>query len=283
MRATVRPPPRSDPCLKQARGAAQQAKPVRAWLQHRAPSLTHTGCVLRTHPMCVTRQDADSPAPHPSRHASHARPAQPASPARGLYVIPASAGLHTATAAQAGRAGRAWRRGTPAARQADPCRGGETPPRDPPPPQRPATGAAPSVRGHARRATGHPRPLNPGVSTPGRGRRRPGLARMAARTWGRAAGLRGLAFSLTHRPARVGARRRRAGLAFGRAPPKSWRRASNARPVRAPRSTGAPPRPRRGSAPRPRQGLAPGPNRGRADRRALGQMRLATQAGGGPE
>jgi len=179
----------------------------------------------------------------------HARPAQPASPARGLYVIPARAGLHTATAAPAGRAVPACRRGTSAARPADPCRGGETPPRDPPPPQRPATGAAPSVRGHARRATSHPRPLRPGASAPGRGRRRPGLARMAASAWGRAAGLRGLAFSLTHRPAQS----RRQG-APGR--PRVRSRAPKELAARFECRAGARSPKHRGAAPAP-QGLCP--------------------------
>ena len=149
--------------------------------------------------------------------------------------------------------------------------GGRNAPRDPPPPQRPGN----------RRSTVRARPCPPRHQHPAPLRPLRQSARGAAQGAGACAhggehlGGRRQACGGWHSPSRigrprVGARGRRAGLAFGRAPPKSWRRASNARPVPDHRSTGRRPGPRRGSAPRPRQGLAPGPDRERADRASAG-------------
>ena len=180
--------------------------------------------------------------------------------------------------------------------------GAKRPPETPPPPPRPATGAAPSVRGHARRAASRPRPLRPGASAPGRGHRRPGLAGMAANGGGCAAGLRGPAISLTRQPARVGTPLRRcAGLASrSLAHPQSKPDGGALRwPVRGASGIASKPglrplTPARAGGPGPvqqAQGPAPDPAEARAWR-TPGQMRLAAAracpsarrcAGGGAE
>ena len=234
-------------------------------------------------PASVTRQDADSRTPHPPRHAStrgqHSQQAQHAGCMSSRLAPGCIQPQQRPPAAPSPHAAAARR---PHARQIL-AGGAKRPPETPrprsgrqPAQHRPceATPAAPP----ATRARSDLAQARQGADAGGRGlrawRRAPGGAPPACGGWPSP--------SRIGRP-RVGARGRRAGLAFGRAPPKSGgalrmpgRCQITEAPGRRPGPAGALPLD-------PRQGLAPGPNRGRADRRALGQMRLATQAGGGPE
>jgi len=83
-----------------------------------------------------TKPDADSPRPQSPRQAAtrarHSKPAQTC----GLYVIPACAGLHTATAAPACRAAPAWPPVTALARAGRSLPGGRNAPPRPPRPRR---------------------------------------------------------------------------------------------------------------------------------------------------
>jgi len=141
--------------------------------------------------------------------------------------------------------------------QAGPCRGGETPPRDPP-----APAAAGNRRGTVRARPCPPRrqPPAPAQTWRQRARARPQAAgacghggeRRGVRR--RPAGAGHLAHASASQSRHTATAVRRAGLAFARAPPKQarWGRASMAGPgrLRHRKQAGAPP-------PDPRQGRRP--------------------------
>ena len=156
----------------------------------------------------------------PAAPRRHACPAQPASPSCGLY---ARGLLDARIQPQQRRPAAPVPHGAAARRphaQAGPLRGGETPPRDPPPPQQRGHGAERPVPSHARHGQ-PPAPLRPwrkrargAAQTAGlsaHGAEAGGWRRPACGGWPSLAGI--------GRP-RVGAGGRRATLARDRAPPK---------------------------------------------------------------
>jgi len=296
------------------------ARPLPLWLAHAGRVLRRCA---RHAPARATRPEADSPPPAtvaPRRHAGRARPACPVMRtvcASGLRPPP-----HTAAAAQAARARPAWRRGTPGLHaRAEPLGGAETAPpvvsaaverggnaarrasrgapgRPPLPPQRRAHGAGRPVRSHARHGQ-PPAPLRPwrkrargaaqtaglsahgggaeeGACPPaGAGLRSPATAGLESAPGGAGPALPARA----HPPREAGcARRRPAGAdrtkhAGGTPPVSPPRRRSRDRHARGTQGAALDP-----------PGAPPlDPRRGARKNARLGQVRLAAQAGGGPE
>ena len=255
MRATVRPPLRSDPCLKQARGAAQRAKPARAWLHRSCPCAAARGqrasarsrSGTKTRGGCLMRQR--------SRQRS-----------RGVVTLLAASASF-------------W--------------GGETPPLSvfARPRRRTKTAARCANRG-ARCGTPPPPWLRPIRRTRRAGPRAEadrhgGCSRAGSVKPG------GPSLRPARRAARAGASPAAAPPGPPGCPPKTSQAGATGLAGRQPGATStaskprAPPWTRRGRRPRTppgqRQGPAPGPRRGARQGARRGQMRLAAAAGGGPE
>ena len=286
MRATVRPPPRSNPCPSGQRGAAQRAKPERAWLDRSCPCAGACGQRVAS---------LRSPRSRP-RHKARGR-----TRLRGTCRATAAAMRIVCQAAYA----RCTSRGTSAALRRDPLGGGEAPPPV-------VSGAIERAANAARRARRGarcrpPRPpaaeRPPAPDAPARTQRRAGTpaaeggrsaslgghaaSRSAAAQWSRRGAPRGRVRAARRPP--EAARRRAAALRGGRrvrsrrtrAPPPSKQGQGSALD---PPGAAAPGPPARRAPPCTRQGASPlDPRRGARKSAPREEVRLAAQAGGGPE